>query len=282
MWDYFAVQSERLVDREVAVRLGLPDGVHQMRITARRLRSALAVSRPLLDEETARHLESELRWLGQELSEVRDLEVMRERLLDAVAAELPPVPVSAMTTAVRSTLRAGERAALRRAREALDSPRRTELQASLETLLGEPPLTDKASKKATKVLDRRIAKTWRRFATRVAAADKAGDTTHDEALHAVRKAAKRLRYAAELAEPTLGEPADRLRSRAQAVQKTLGDHQDSVVARVWYQRLGGEATSTAVAFGFGRLHAMEQVAAGSYERNYAKAVDEVRSVTSLR
>jgi len=282
LWDYLALQSERLADREVEVRLGLHDGEHQMRITARRLRSALAVSRPLLDKDTARHLESELRWLGQELSEVRDLEVMRERLLEAVAAEQSPVAVRAMSTPVRSALRTDERAAMRRAREALDSRRHIELRASLKSLLADPPFTDKAAKRAKKVLDRRIAKTWRRFVKRVAAADEAGGTAHDEALHAVRKAAKRLRYAAEMAEPTLGKPADQLRTRAQAVQKALGNHQDSVVAREWYERLGREATSTAVAFGFGRLHALEQAGASRYEEAYAAAVAELRTVTSLR
>lgn len=282
LWDYLAQQVERLVDREVEVRLGLHDGVHQMRIAARRIRSALAVCRPLLDEPTARHLEAELRWLGQQLGEVRDLEVMEQRLLATIAAEAASLPVRPMTTAVRSALRADERAAIATARGALDSARRAELQSALESLLAEPPFTDKASKPATKVLDRRIDKTWRRFTERVAEADAAEAAAHDESLHDVRKAAKRLRYAAELATPTLGKPADTLRGRAQEVQKALGDHQDSVVAREWYQRLGGEASSSAVAFGFGRLHAREQTTATGLEEAYAKAVDKLRTVTSLR
>lgn len=282
LWDYLAEQAERLVDREVEVRLGLHDGVHQMRIAARRIRSALAACRPLLDETTARTLEAELRWLGQQLGEVRDLEVMEQRLLAAIAAESSAIPVRAMTTAVRSALRADERAAMATSREALDSSRRTELQTSLEALLADPPFTSRAAKQATKVLNRRIGKSWRRFTERVADADAAEREAHDEALHDVRKAAKRLRYAAELATPTLGSPADTLRTRAQAVQKALGDHQDSVVARGWYQRLGGDTASAAAAFGFGRLHALEQTAAAGYEEAYATAVDKLRTVTSLR
>lgn len=282
LWDYLAEQAERLVDREVEVRLGLHDGVHQMRITARRLRSAVAVCRPLLDDSTARHLEDELRWLGQQLSGVRDVEVMRQRLLAAVTAESSSLPVRAMTTAVRSALRTDERAAMASARAALDSPRRIRLQTSLESVLAEPPFTAKASEKAEKALDRRVGKAWRRFTEQVSAADAAEGAAHDEALHDVRKAAKRLRYAAELATPTLGKPADTLRSRAQAVQKALGDHQDSVVARRWHQRLGRDAASSAVALGFGHLHAVEEASAASSEAAYAKAVGKLRSVTSLR
>lgn len=282
LWDYLAVQAEHLVDREVEVRLGLPDGVHQMRITARRLRSALAVGRPLLDEHTARHLEAELRWLGQELSGVRDAEVMQDRLLVAVAAESASVSARAMTTAVRSALRADERVATASSRAALDSSRRRELQAALESLLADPPVTEVAARKAKKVLDRRIAKAWRRLIARVDEADAAQGAAHDELLHDVRKAAKRLRYAAELATHTLGEPADTLRVRAQAVQRALGDHQDSIVARGWYERLGREAASSSAAFGFGRLHALEQDRAARSEQSYAAAVDKLRKVSSLR
>lgn len=280
LWDYLAIHAERLVDREVEVRLGLHDGVHQMRISARRLRSALAVGRPLLDEQTARHLEAELRWLGQQLGDVRDIEVMRARLLAAIAAQ-PSLPRRTMTTAVRSTLRAEERAALARAREALDSPRRGALHSAIEALLDDPAFTKTASKKATKVLDRRIRKTCNRLGSRIQAADEAEDATHDEALHDVRKAAKRVRYAAELAEPTFGEPAHRLRKQAQAVQQALGEHQDSVVARAWYERLGRDSDSAGAAFGFGRLHALEQAHAADDEA-YGDAVEPLRTVTRLR
>ncbi len=282
LWDYLCVHAERLADREVEVRLGLADGVHQMRITARRLRSALAVCRPLLDERTSRPLEGELRWLGQELGEARDIEVMRERLLAAIDSDSEYVPARAMSSAVRSLLRADERTAKTRATDALDSPRRAQLGTALEKLLADPPFREPADSSAAKVLDRRIRRAWRRFADRVSEADSATEPTRNEALHDVRKAAKRLRYAAELATATLGAPADSLRVRAQAIQKALGDHQDSVVARGWYERLGREASTPAIGFGFGRLHALEQVRAARSEESYARAVEALRTPTSLR
>src|SRR5690606_10928299 len=58
------------------------------------------------------------------------------------------------------------------------------------------------------------------------AADRAaGDDERDEALHRIRKGAKRLRYLAAAA--GAAEVAD----RAEAVQTLLGEHQDSVVSR---------------------------------------------------
>ena len=51
-----------------------------MRVAARRLRSGLRVFRPLLDREWADELRDELRWAGQGLGELRELEVLIARL----------------------------------------------------------------------------------------------------------------------------------------------------------------------------------------------------------
>jgi CHAD domain-containing protein len=62
-------------------------------------------------------------------------------------------------------------------------------------------------------------------------ADKRLRTAHDdfERLHQARKAEKRLRYAAELAEPTDGRMKSVARD-AKDLQTLLGEHQDAVVA----------------------------------------------------
>jgi CHAD domain-containing protein len=57
------------------------------------------------------------------------------------------------------------------------------------------------------------------------AAAQAADTDRDEALHRIRKGAKRLRYTAA----ATGD--DKISDRAKTIQTLLGDHQDSVVSR---------------------------------------------------
>ena len=52
----------------------------------------------------------------------------------------------------------------------------------------------------------------------------------DDALHEVRKTAKKARYAAELAEPVAGKRAARFVKQAKAFQDVVGEHQDAVVA----------------------------------------------------
>jgi CHAD domain-containing protein len=56
-------------------------------------------------------------------------------------------------------------------------------------------------------------------------------TPRDVALHRVRKAAKRLRYACEALEPVYGADAAKLGRVAKRIQNELGEHQDCVVAR---------------------------------------------------
>jgi CHAD domain-containing protein len=94
---------------------------------------------------------------------------------------------------------------------------------------------------------------------------------HDQALHEVRKKAKRLRYAAESAVPVLPR-AGRLAASAKRVQEALGEHQDTVVARRKLREYGARTHLTGEnGFTFGRLHALEQARAHDAEQRFEKA-----------
>ncbi len=83
----------------------------------------------------------------------------------------------------------------------------------------------------------------------------------------MRKAAKRLRYAAEVAVPAVGKPADRTRRRARKITKILGDHQDSVVVRPVLRELGMQAHLAGEnGFTFGLLHERRRPRRGGEER----------------
>ena len=78
-------------------------------------------------------------------------------------------------------------------------------------------------------------------------------------MHEVRKAAKRLRYAAEAAAPIFGTQATNVARAAEGIQEILGDFQDSVVTRETLLVLAGQAAAgPGAGFTFGRLHALEQ------------------------
>lgn len=232
---YVAQQAAAMTTLDPAVRLDAPDAVHAMRVATRRMRSALQAFGDVIERDATRGLTTELKWLAGELGAARDLEVLRARVSAAVEA-LPADdvlgPVAARVARYFAP-RQGEARAARLA--ALDSDRYLALLAAVDQLLAEPPLARAASKRATKVLPRLVAKAQRRVERHLRAADglapsDAGPDA-DVELHEARKAAKRVRYGAEAAEPVLGAPARRVVERAKAFQDLLGEHQDAVVAR---------------------------------------------------
>jgi CHAD domain-containing protein len=78
-------------------------------------------------------------------------------------------------------------------------------------------------------------------------------------LHEARKAAKRVRYAAETLTGVYGQHAKKFVHAMKRVQSRLGDHHDAYVTQERLRELGDEAASTGDnAFVFGVLHAREE------------------------
>ena len=86
---YLHEQVEALKAQDPGVREDAPDAVHQLRVAARRMRSALATFGKLLDAGTAKPLRAELQWLAGTVGQARDTEVMRTRLTEMISAEPP-------------------------------------------------------------------------------------------------------------------------------------------------------------------------------------------------
>jgi len=244
-----AIEALLVWDR--AVRADAPDAVHQMRVTTRRLRSLLTAAAPAFGLDDDAPVLDELRQLAAVLGEARDAEVLAERYRDALAAlpaELVRGPVSErLVDGARRRYRTGHRRVL----AALRSPRYFRLLDTLEELAAADlaaaaePIGDgdaRAGLRAAHKQVRRAAK----------AARKAAGTERDEALHRIRKAAKRLRYtAAATGHDTLAE-------RARQVQTLLGEHQDSVVSRAHLLRAAAAAHAAGEdTFTYGVLHQRE-------------------------
>jgi CHAD domain len=101
---------------------------------------------------------------------------------------------------------------------------------------------------------------------------------HDEQLHEMRKAAKRLRYATEVATPALDTNAKRMVKRVKAVQELLGEHQDSVVARGLLREMGAAAPAEGGnGFAFGWLLRDEQARTERVEANLNDAYATLRT-----
>ncbi|MDJ0384684.1 CYTH and CHAD domain-containing protein [Streptomyces sp. G-G2] len=280
---YLREQFAALVAQDPAVRRGLPDSVHQMRVATRRLRSALRTYRTVVDRERTDPLRAELRWLAAELGVDRDQEVLLERL-QARIGELPrPLlvgPVRGRLRTWNTTRRSGSR---RRALAALDDARYLALLDALDALLQDPPLRPAAARPAVRILPKAVLAEHARLSRRIEAAFAltAGEE-RDVALHEARKAAKRARYAAEAARPALGSPAKRLAKRVKAVQTLLGDHQDSVVAREALRGLALQASGAGEpSFSWGVLYGREETLAARAERELPEVWAEAADPRSL-
>lgn len=239
---YLREQADAIRALDPAVRRDRPDAVHQMRVAIRRMRSTLAAYRALIPRAATRDLNGELAWLATVLGAARDLEVLEQRLRHEVAA-LPEHLVLGPIQAQLTRYFAGRRA---RAHDellaALDGERYLALLAAVEALLTDPPFTPAAEKPARRQLAPLLRRAYRSVDGYLTTAGHlpAGND-RNTALHEARKAAKRLRYAAEAAAPALGTPARRLVDRAKQLQELLGDHQDAAVSLAVLRELGVEA-----------------------------------------
>lgn len=256
---YLREQAEAIVWGDPAVRQDVPDAVHQMRVATRRMRSALQAYGRVIDRAATRELADELKWLAGVLGEARDLEVLRARFTHDVQ-QLPEELVLGPVQARLTRFFAGREADARRALvAALDSDRYLALLAAVDRLLADPPLTRHARARARRELPALVGRTHRRVAGHVREADllPSGDERNEQ-WHAARKAAKRLRYAAEAAAPVLGRPAERLVGRVKQVQELLGEHQDAVVARPVLREIGVAAHLEGEnGFTYGLLHQVQ-------------------------
>lgn len=265
---YLREQRDTLIAQDPAVRRGLPDSVHQMRVATRRLRSAFKTYRRVLDPAETGPIGEELRWLAAELGVDRDQEVLLERIqtrLDELPRTLVLGPVRGRLKIWNVARRTGSR---RAALAALDSRRYVALLNALDALLADPPLGKAADRPAETVLPEAVLRDYERLTGRIEGAlSMDPGEARDLALHEARKAAKRTRYAAEAATPALGKPARRLARAVKAVQTLLGDHQDAVVARDALRGLAVQAAGAGESsFTWGLLYGREEALAAHRER----------------
>jgi triphosphatase len=209
------------------------EGVHQMRIGVRRLRSALRMFRPVLPSDLLRPLERELGWLGRELGSVRDQDVFVVERIDPLVSARPGDKGLEL---LREAAEEQRRQHHDRLRHSIDSPRYTRLILELGRWLArrgwrDQPL-DEASARlfaparglAAEFLERRHRKTRRLGGS--------NDELQVPELHRLRVQLKRLRYASELlASLYPGRRRDRYLERLPELQDRLGPMADLATAQ---------------------------------------------------
>ena len=233
---------EQLEQLDPEARADQPDAVHRMRSTVRRLRSVLAAYSRLFDAQRVDSLRHQLRSLGAVLGTARDAEV-RAQLADDELAEIG----HRVDDASRRRLVEGSLEEYRQAHEAalrmLSSASYYRLFDALDEFVANPPLSERGERRqsikvvAAKVVASELARLRKRAgAAAFAGASGSGgavDARGDQALHSARKAARRLRFAADAVSQggtaVLGKKYRHIAREAERVQDALGDHRDSAL-----------------------------------------------------
>jgi CHAD domain-containing protein len=257
----------RLIAHDPGVRLDEdPEEVHQARVATRRLRSDLRTFKTLVDPEWADGLRQELGWLARPLGEVRDSDV----LLDRLRAETGRIPAEDRRPvgALIDRLTASRERSLETLFEALDSKRYVALLDALIDGVANPRLADDAEKPAKDVAATLVRKAWRKLKRSVG---ELGPEPADEQLHRVRIMAKRSRYAAEAVVGVEGRPAKRFAGAVAGLQDVLGQLQDAVVATSWLRGCITKDTSVAEAIAIGELLGFAAVASEESRRQWPQA-----------
>ena len=217
-----AEQVEELLVWDRAVRVDAWDSVHQMRVVTRKIRSLLQSSEGSFGISDDAWVLDELRLLAGVLGVARDAEVLAEKYeqaLDGLPDELVRGPIrERLVDGARSRYQTGWRRSL----TAMRSERYFRLLDALEALVATQPAPAAPGEEPAPVS---IGSAYKRIRKAAKRADTAHDEDRDEALHRIRKGAKRLRYTAA------ATGAAKVADRAKTIQTLLGDHQDAVVSR---------------------------------------------------
>jgi CHAD domain-containing protein len=222
----FRVLVARLLDDLMAnqpavLRGDSVEGIHQMRIDIRRLRTVLVLFEPFLEAHATRHFEDELRRLGQVLGAARDWDVLIEETLPRVidgASDL------AVVRPLRELASERRRSAHQAAEKALREPAFSRFVLALRLWSTEKGAVLKRF--SARELESEAAGMLMRVQSKARKRQRACDKAEPATLHRLRKSLKRLRYGIEYFGALYGDRAQSYLKRCNALQKRLGDLND--------------------------------------------------------
>jgi triphosphatase len=227
-----------LVANIAPARIGDPEGVHQLRVSIRRMRAALVLFRPRLQRDTVRRFGDELRRVGLVLGAARDWDVFLGETLSAAENH----GAAGWLEKLRSGAELRQAAAHAELRREVDGVAFTALVLSLAgwvedgardaALLGGNALNRAIGELAPALLarlHRKVIKRGRHL-----------ETASRAELHALRKSVKKLRYGIEFLEPLASPKRSKsLLHACKDLQELLGRVNDAAVTPALASELGG-------------------------------------------
>ena len=213
------------------------EGVHQMRVSFRRLRSALSAFRSAVPRQASISFAEELRWLGNQLGLARDLDVFIDEGLSEIGNKLPLAGKDKMDAIVMQHREVSYEAV----RTMLDGDRYVRFKNHfLDWLDNKAWEQQEIEPKHYKRLDSKIVPFARqllnRLEHRVQKRGKHVDRESAEEMHRLRIECKKLRYAAEFFLP-LFKGMNEFITHMKGLQDLLGKMNDVSVMQHLLDRL---------------------------------------------
>lgn len=226
-----------LVANQAAAFAGRSEGVHQMRIALRRLRSALVLFDEHLKRRSRKSFDAELQRFGQVLGEVRDWDVFCLETLPAAAEAASGEDWAGL----RKAAEAKRQAAYARLRDALAGRSTTELVLALAAeSAAEPGTSALVSRSGRRSLLEQAPKMLNRVAHKATKDGRKLKQRSEQELHALRKSLKKLRYSIEFLDGLYDSKQVRAYvHHCKELQEGLGAMNDACVAGDLARRLSG-------------------------------------------
>ena len=246
-----SITAEHVVDDVIALLMGScwhhllknhmvaqegtdPEGVHQMRLALRRLRTICALFRRDIPSPSFQAINSEARWLMQQLGPAREWDVFAETTVTRLVAAAPDIDLGGLREAVERQRKSSYGAL----QTVLADPRYSRFLLSLGHLVERRGWRDEIDSEALAVLslpmptlaDKILARLHRKALRRGAHFRQ----LNVDAQHDLRIDLKKLRYAAEFFLPLYAThaPAKRYVRRLARLQTSLGRARDIASTRV--------------------------------------------------
>jgi inorganic triphosphatase YgiF len=263
-----------LAANEEAVRRGVAEGVHQMRVGLRRLRAAISLFKDMVRNAETEGIKSELKWLTAQLGPARDLDVFVAESVAPLRRDNPDKPeVKLLETEIREKRDRG----FDRAKAAVESERYR--KAILTTALWLIDGRWSKNKGALIIAQRKqpavkfAQDVLRRRTRKILKQSRKLDELDAGARHKLRIAVKKLRYATDFFaslfdKPKAGKARGRFAKDLKALQSALGKLNDMAV----HQKLARQYVHTGArlkqrpqkAFAAGMLTGREQFRARAH------------------
>ncbi len=307
---------DKLVDYDSRVRNDEWDSIHQMRVATRELRSHMQVFEGILDGEKYHHVEKELQNLARILGEARDAEVVAERFKHLIDTDDAAVFDAETRQHLHEDMAEVYASAYEKVIDVLDSQRYLDLLDALDDILRNPPVVSEetsvsgvsseapdteasphtdsspelrslpqdSTRAKEEILYQHLDSAYRKLMKRHRKAVQSWSdpsielADREQYFHDMRKAGKKLRYAAEAIGKTTELKTSPLYKACKELQSVLGDFQDCVTSRDMLLRQAAHAREAGEdTFGYGVAYERERQAGLDALTQYPKIIKKISS-----